>query len=300
MDTVATRCYLAMLTTLVLWASAFAAIHRALVSFSPYHLALFRFLVASAVFGVIALRAKIRFPRRGDRTRIALTGLVGIGVYHSALNCGQQWVTAGATSFIVNTVPIFTGLFAAALLRERVTRARWLGIALSFSGIALIVLGEGMRVGGGRGAWLILLAAISQSLLFILQKPLLQRYTATELTCYAIWSGTACLAIFLPGLGRELRQAPPTATMVVVYLGIFPAAIANLCWTFVLAQMPASRAASYLYLVPPLSLLFAWLWLGEFPSALSLAGCGLALGGVIAGNAAAKRSLVALRSSRPA
>ena len=74
--------------------------------------------------------------------------------------------------------------------------------------------------------------------------------------------------------------APNGATAMVVYLGLFPAAVGYVLWARVLAVLPASKAATALFLVPPLSLLIAWAWLHEVPTLLGVVGGVLALTGV--------------------
>jgi len=97
------------------------------------------------------------------------------------------------------------------------------------------------------------------------QKPYLARYSALQCTSYAVWTGTLVLLSFAPDLVRELPKASPSATMAAGYLGIFPAALGYVTWAYTLARIPAARAASFLYLVPPVTLGIAWVWLGQWP-----------------------------------
>jgi drug/metabolite transporter (DMT)-like permease len=275
------RALVAIAVTLLCWASAFAGIRASLATYTPGELALLRFLVASAVLSVYAVFTRMRLPKKQDLGAIALMGFLGITAYHLLLNYGELTVTAGAASLLVNTAPIFTALLAIAFLGERLSLNRWVGIAISFTGVVLITGGEAKGLTVDWGASLILLSAVCISGYMILQKSFLRKYSALQLTTYIIWAGTIFLLPFLPSLIKTLPTAPISATIAVVYLGVFPSAIAYATWAYVLAQIPASRAATMLYLVPVLAILVAWVWLSEVPTVLSLIGGGIVLSGVV-------------------
>lgn len=269
--------------TLVLWASAFVAIRLAMREYPAGSLALLRFLVAGIALALYQLgrpSSRIGLPARRHLPSLVMAGLVGITLYHVALNAGERTVTAGSASLIVSLSPIFTALLATMALGERLGALGWGGVLTGFAGAAVVSLSEQGAVRLGAGSLLVLIAAIAQAVYFILQKPLLLRYGPLEVTSYAIWLGTIGLLPFAGELWRTLGRASQEATVAGIYLGLLPGAAAYLSWSYVLSRLPAGRAASTLYLVPPFAIVIAWLVLGERPSPRALLGGSIVLLGV--------------------
>ena len=275
------RTLAALGVTIVFWASAFPGIRAALEGYSPGHLALFRFLIASLAMGVYASVARVRLPRRRHVPALFALGFLGVTAYHLGISYGEVTVSAGAASLLIATGPVFTTLLATVYLGEHVSRRGWVGVAVAFAGVALVALGEGGGLGLDVRALLILGSALSASLFFVFQKPYLREYGALPFTCYAIWTGTLLLLPFAPGLVDEIGDASLGATLAVVYLGLFPAALAYGTWSYALGRAPTSVVANFIYLVPVLAIGIAWVWLDEVPVALSLVGGVLAVLGVI-------------------
>ncbi|MGI8746922.1 MAG: DMT family transporter, partial [Deinococcus sp.] len=196
----------AILFTILFWASAFAGIRAGLRAFSPPHLALYRFLVASLALGVYALASRFPLPSWPDLGRILAVSFCGITLYHVLLNVGELSVPAGTASLIIAAGPVFTALLASRFGGEGLNPLGWLGTGISLGGITLIVLGrpEGLAVSGlnfTQGALLILAAAFFTSVYFVFQRPILRRIPPAQFTVWSLMLGTVPLLVFLPGLG---------------------------------------------------------------------------------------------------
>lgn len=275
---------LALSITICCWASSFVGIRAGLHGYSPTHLALLRYLTASLVLALVAVVKRMPLPHWRDVPGLALTGIVGIALYNVALNTGEVSVSAGLAGFLVNTNPIITAGLSMILLRERLRIWGWIGILICVLGASLLSLSTSEGIHFSFAALLVFCAALAQSLYFVWQKPYLARYSALQCTTYAIWTGTLALLVFSPGLVTNVQTASWSETVAVVYLGIFPAALGYVSWAYALARIPATRAASFLYLVPGVTLVIAWFWLGEWPTWLALSGGVIALSGVIVVN----------------
>jgi drug/metabolite transporter (DMT)-like permease len=282
--------YVFLATTIFLWASAFVGIRFALRDYDPIELAVLRFCVASVALLPMVRLHRIRLPARADLRRLFWLGASGIALYNVALNFGERTVPAGEASFVVNTVPLLTALLACLFFRERPTVALVAGACVSFAGVSLISFGSAGGFSPGAGALCLFVAALAQAAFFVGQRPLLARLRPLEITCYSIWAGTALLLPMAPGLPRRVVSAPWESTLVVCYLGLFPAVLANLCWSSVLKRWTASAASQFLFLVPVITLALGSLLLGESPVRLSLIGGLLALLGVALGRSRLSRT----------
>lgn len=279
------KAFLLATFTVLVWGSGFAAIRAGLLGgYTPGHLVLTRFLIASSIFIIYALwpGTRFRLPAKEDLLKIMLLGWIGISVYHLGVTFGEETVSAGTAGMFIASAPIFTALIAVLVLKEKLSAFGWIGMFVGFVGVLLITIGsEGSSFTISKGALLILLAAFATSVFFVYQKPLLVKYHPIELTAYFTWAGTLPFFIFFPGLWEGIQGATLEANLATVYTGIFPAALAYVTWAIALSVSEAGSVASMLYAEPVVAIIVAWLWLNELPSILSLIGGAVAIFSVV-------------------
>jgi len=271
----------AALVTVVAWGSAFVGIRAAGDSFSPTAIALARLLVCSSVLTAVALVRREQLPARRDLGTIAIFGVLWLGVYSVSLNAAEQRVDAGTAALLVNTGPILIALLAGLFLKEGFPRGLFGGLAVAFGGCVLI--GVGSAESGTRGALgvaLCLVAAVAYAVAVIVQKTVLARVSAFQATWLGCAAATIALLPFTPTLASDAADAPTSAIVWIVYLGLVPTALGFATWTFALGRTTAGRMASVTYLIPVVAILLGWALLGETPPALTWAGGALCLGGV--------------------
>jgi drug/metabolite transporter (DMT)-like permease len=272
----------AVTVTLVLWASAFVAIRHLGADFRPGSLSLGRLLIGALALGAVVL-TRSRMPRPTGREWVSIVtiGVLWFGIYNVSLNAGERHVDAGTASMLLQVSPILIAVLATMFLRERFTAYLAIGLGLAFGGVVLI--GTADSGGSGRdllGVALCLLSAAVYSISVILQKPLVTRLPALHITWLACTVGAVSCLPFAGQLVDDTRSAPLSSLLWVLYLGVFPTAIAFTTYAYALRHMNASSLGVTTYLVPPITIVMGLVFLSEAPPTVAYAGGVLALLGV--------------------
>ena len=114
----------------------------------------------------------------------------------------------------------------------------------------------------------------------MLQKPLVARLPAIHVTWLACTIGAVVCLPFAGQLVDDTGDASASDVWWVVYLGVFPTAIAFTTFAYALRHMTASSLGVTTYLVPPITIVMGWLFLDEVPPTMAYVGGALALVGV--------------------
>lgn len=297
--------------TVVLWASAFVAIRSAGAHYAPGALALGRLLAGTVVLAVMLVIRREGLPplkacssraelarQRSQSARkcklslhfarlnpawpgIVASGVLWFGVYMAALNWGEQLVDAGTAAMVVNVGPIIIALLSGLLLGEGFPPRLLIGMAVSFAGA--IVVGMSIsdgRVGSVLGVVLCLVSALTYSAGVVAQKPALRHASALQVTTFGCAIGALACLPFAGQLVDQVAKAPWQATANMVYLGVFPTALAFTTWAYALARTTAGKMGATTYVVPAMVVVMSWLLLDEIPGWLTLVGGAVCLAGV--------------------
>jgi drug/metabolite transporter (DMT)-like permease len=249
----------------------------ALQDLPTFGVLLSRMLVTVATLGAFALIARVPLAYGGREARFILAQAGFFLLSQTTLFIGLGMTSAGRASILFNMQPFFTLLLLPLLVpTERLTRRRWLGTAVAFMGVAL-VLAE--RAGGGSllGDALVLVSALGWTGNVILNKRMPRSINPVAII---FWNSLAAVPVFgLLTLALEPNAAwnlSPAAVASVLYLGMLAAGLGFVLVVWLVNTYSASRVNVFVFLSPVFGVLIGWVLLGE-PMSLMQALGGLAV-----------------------
>ena len=272
--------FVASVVTIVSWSSVFPATRLGLAWLAPFDFVALRILLTGLLLGGALLATRAPLPSMREAIGLVVCAFFGVAVYNFLLGVGLVTLSAGAASFLTNTIPVFAAILSFIINRERPRLLALVGMAVSFAGVGLLASGQPGGLAFGSGASLVLLAALCSALYIVLQARLVATMTPLQTASWLMTLGAIMMLPFSQSALTSLTQAPAAAWAIIAFLAIVPGAIGQVSWLKVLETVPAGRAAALLFLVPPLATLIGVAILGETLSTSLLLGGGLAIGGV--------------------
>ena len=266
-----------------LWSAGFLFGKIALRSMHSDHMVLYRFL-----FACVALLPVLRMPRfsRREWGQLLIASLLGVPVQFLTQFYGLSLTTVSHAALMVGTMPGILALGATLFAGERLPRSGWLALAGSSAGVALIVVSGGGHAAGGaplgptfKGDLLIVLSLGISLGWLLLNKSLVRRHSALQVTAWGLLAGTAMLVVWVlvkDGM-PPVRGVPAAAWWSLGASGVLCTAATSVLWNWGMRHVPASRAAVFLNIEPALgSALGVWV-MGDRLGTLAWAGGGLIL-----------------------
>lgn len=282
------RAHLSVLLVVVLWAGSFSVIKKLLDDgVVASDIAILRYAIAVPGFAYILWRARgLPGLTRADAVRVVTAGLLVVVGYHMFLNVGTRYTTSGVAALVVALAPGLTMLMAVALGLDRFSMRRVLGLAVAFSGVAVVVAfgaGNDLSLEGAKGPLIVLGAPLAFALYNVILKPLLGRYDLLALTAATSLIGTVGLTPFVRASTVDtVVDATAGEAARLLYLGVLATLLGYILWNAGLKGLGPTRAMIYMYAIPPLAVTFGAIFLDEPVTIWLVLGGALVVGGIAA------------------
>ncbi|MFI8481782.1 DMT family transporter [Pseudomonas sp. NPDC078700] len=259
--------YAATTVFVLLWSSGAIFAKWGLEHSSAFAFLLLRFMLALGALVLIGLYRKRLLPERGTRKRVAATGLVMIGGYSVCyLMALDNGITPGVLATLLGVQPILTLL----LLERSFPARRLLGLTLALAGLVLVVLQSLLKANFSLvGIAFALGALVSVTGGAIAQKSIQQAPAQVLPLQYAV-SLLLCLAV-APTQPIHFEHSI-SFLIPLLWLGLVISVVAQLLLYRLIRAGNLVNVTSLFYLVPVVTAVMDYLFLGNVLSGLSLLG----------------------------
>ena len=267
---------------IILWASAFVTSKAIVNDSSPFAALSFRFGLVSLGFFIFCVFTNSKIILSfNDFIKASIIGICFHGLYLGGVFYAiSENLSVGITAIIVSLQPILTAIFAGPFLKEVVTWKQWVGIMLGFFGTLLVI---GMDIGEsipiiGLIASLIGLTAITSGTL--LQRKIGGNIPLATSNLYQAFSAFIFLLMITFLFEKSFINFSLNFILSMSWQVIFVSFGAFTILQYLINTGTASRTATLFFLVPPVSVVMAWLFLNEKMTILDISGLIIATLGV--------------------
>lgn len=280
---------IAAVATMAAWGMNFAFVKYVLDQLGVGAFMFLRFSVLP-LLGLALLVAIFRsriahtWPRRADLPRFVLCALVGHVLHISAVMYGMNLSTAFSSSLVLTCQPLFTLAILAWLGAERLRAQQVAGTLVALAGIVLF-LADKFAAGfsrAGLGDLTLLIAGAAFSAYTVLARPLADKYGPLIVLSYTLLFSMPIMLVFTYSSFSEatFTKLGPSVWAAIFFALVVSSFFGWLSWTWVNSVRGVARSAPFMYLMPPVAGLMAWLTLGESFTWLKILGASITMAGV--------------------
>lgn len=239
------------------WAANIVAVKEGLTGFSPSALTQLRVAGAALLFAVIYFfrhgRPRLRLTRR-EWGFMALVAMSGVTFNQLFFIGGVARSSVAHAGLIVALGPVMVLVLSCLLRLEALTVPKFLGMLISFAGVAVLTIGKGARGNGSylKGDLILLAGSAVFAYYTILVKEAADRYDAVTLNGIAYVIG---LIVLLPFAGQSLfdvrwGSVPSAAWWGVSYAIVFGSVVPYMIFAVAMTELTAARVAAFAYIQP--------------------------------------------------
>lgn len=274
----------------LLWNSGFIGAEVGVEYARPFTLLTWRYLALTLLLGVYLLaRGRLVWPGWRVAGHVGLVGVLAHGVWLGCVLLAQaRDVPPGIVALVVALQPLTTGAFSGWATGERTRPLQWVGLALGFAGVALVV---GVRIGadapGTAFGYLIpfgSVVAITIASLLQRKRELNAEAVRLPVDAQLFYQAAATLvAVAIPAVfweGMAAEWTPPFVRAMIWLILVVSLGAYGLMW-LLLERMSATRVASLFYLGPPVTMVMAWIGFGDRVTPMDVAGMAVVAVGVL-------------------
>jgi drug/metabolite transporter (DMT)-like permease len=279
--------YLLLSITALFWAGNAIVGRLAAGHIPPVTLAFLRWSIAFLIILPFAWRHLVRdwSAIRGHLGTMIVLSLTGIGVFTSLQYWALEYTQALNTLLLQSAGPLFVAVWSLLLLGVRLTLAQAVGIAVSLTGVLVILLHGDLSaladIQFNKGDVIFTAAMVIFGLYSVLtlKRP---KIHGLSFVAFTFGCGSACLIpLWIWELfSRPVMRLDTTNLLSLFYVAVFPSTLAYLCFNRGIQLIGANRAAPFFHLVPVFGAAMAIVFLGERPQLFHVVGFALVLTGV--------------------
>lgn len=245
------------------WSSGFVGAELGTRAAPALELLTWRYLVAGPLLLLACLVWGTRVPARILVQQVVLGLLCQVGYLGAVVLAVGHGVPAGTTALVAALQPMVVAVAAGPLLGERVRGSGWIGLAVGLAGVVLVVAGD--LSSGTAGWWLLVTAA---GMLSLSAGTLLGRHwepPSSLLVSITVQAGVAavCFPVLSAWLGSVRPPSDGDFWFAIAWVVVLSTFGGYGSYLFVLRQQGATRASTWIYLSPPVTMLWAWLMFGD-------------------------------------
>jgi drug/metabolite transporter (DMT)-like permease len=262
-----------------IWGSSFLFMRVAAADFGPFALVEVRIVLGALILLPFLWQARARITLAHWR-RFAVIGALNSAIPFSLFAWGAERAPAGVGAIANSMTVLFTALIAFLVYGDRIGTRRAIALLAGFVGVVVLMSGKTDGASVAPAALAGTLASLSYGFAVNFTK----RWLADVPPLAAVAGTLSCAVVMLapfaffswPVVSPPLKSWLSAAT-----LGVLCTGIAYALFFRLIQRVSASRASTNTYLVPLFGVAWAWLLLGEAPTATMLIAGALILGSVI-------------------